>query len=108
MTIFRKLPPKILFYLKLLFLLNVELEDGDHLEMKKEIEFLRSKYGEEGWLHGTSASAVQNLMNISTPPSKTPPFAEGVPISHIFNSESSASITNVSHLLYFFLGVKGV
>lgn len=87
-----------LFRLQLCFPLNVEVEDGGHLEFKKEIEFLRSKYGEEGWLHGTSASAVQNLMNIGTPPSQTPSFVEGVPISHIFNSESSASITNVSRM----------
>lgn len=96
-TIFEKFIPKIFYSEPHLY---PESEDGEHLEMKKEIEFLRSKYGEDGWLHGTSASAVQNLMNIGTPPSESTPFAEGVPITHIFNADSNASITNVTHPWY--------
>ncbi len=66
-----------------------------HLEVKRQIETLRARYGEEGWLHGDAASEVQNLLNIDDPPFSSLK-SDGIPTLEL-NSKTSVNVTKVNN-----------
>jgi len=73
----------ILYLIKFICHVFIEILKSEHLSTKKKIENVREMFGEDNWLHSHAGSYVQDILGIKQQ-SENESFSKEVPVHILF------------------------